>query len=249
MFCQRYKESLSEAAVTLPAGELEPGDAAVPALSAELRAHLADCPACRAQFDAQRALMGAIDRGIQVSLAAEPSPEFAARVRRRLEEERLPSQPWFSGWVPAAAGALAVLALVAVWLARREPVGLGTNDSARNVQSQPNAVNNAGVPPESYTAQSLPPQSIGKSATTRGAVPAPQDVRPAVAKAEPEVLVPPGQREAILRLYAALQSGRTNAASLLAEAGSLQPAELKIPPLEVARLDLEPQSPEATRNR
>jgi len=56
---------------------------------------------------------------------------------------------------------------------------------------------------------------------------------------EAEVLVPPGQQEAILQLYEAVWSGRADAASLLAERGSLELVALKIAPLEVAALDLD----------
>jgi hypothetical protein len=237
MACERYKVSLADAAL----GELE----RVP--EAELRAHLENCAACRTAFDAERRLVAAIDWGVAASVAAEPSPELAARVRQRIEAVRVPARPWFAGswigrWVPAAAGALVVLALVTMWLARREPARPGKPESAKNVPSQHHSQSGAGVPGESVTPRVLPVQPVGSAAGSRR----PHIVRKVVLKAaEAEVLVPPGQREAILRLYEAVRSGRADAASLLAERGSLEPVALKIAPLEVAALGLDSKPLEA----
>ena len=51
MNCERYKASLTDAAL----GALEP------ARDAELRAHLADCAACRAALEKEQRLAMAID--------------------------------------------------------------------------------------------------------------------------------------------------------------------------------------------
>ena len=238
MACERYKVSLADAAL----GELEP------APEAELRAHLENCAACRAAFDAERRLVAAIDWGVAASVAAEPSPELAARVRQRIEAVRVPARPWFAGswigrWVPAAAGALVVLALVTMWLARREPARPGTPESAKNVPSQHHSQSGARVPDESVTPRVRP---VGSAAGSRR----PHIVRKVVLKAaEAEVLVPPGQREAILQLYEAVRSRRADAASLLAKRGSLEPVALKIAPLEVAALDLDSKPLEAASDR
>ncbi len=126
MDCKQYKENLAAAAL----GALEPRR------EAEFAAHLAGCAACRAALDDERRLLDAVDRGVAASVAAEPSAEFAARVRRRLDQEPQPTHSWFGGWVPATAGALAVLALVALWLARRPPVLPGTAEPPRTAAGQ-----------------------------------------------------------------------------------------------------------------
>jgi len=62
----------------------------------------------------------ALDRAIQAALNVDPSPEFLARVRARVAEER-PARPWTVTFIPVAAAAatLAVLAFFAVNTSRR----------------------------------------------------------------------------------------------------------------------------------
>ena len=67
--------------------------------------------------------------------------------------------------------------------------------------------------------------------------------------AEPEVLVPPGEQAAVLRLYQAVKERRVDAASLLTPPAPLEPAPLKIPPLEVASLEVESRALEPERKR
>ncbi len=227
MDCERYKGNLSAAAL----GEPEPRH------EAEFAAHLAVCAACRAALDDEQGLLEAIDRGVAASVAAEPTAEFAARLRRRLDQERLPTRSWFAGWVPVAAGALAILALVALWLARRPPILPGTEPprTAGRQQGPPSEEPaRAGKTPRG--GRSAPP--FEQAATPGGKGSAFRGKRAAAARmAVPEVLVPPGQREAVLQFYNAVGSGRVDSASLLAPPPPLEPAKLKIVPLEVAKLD------------
>ena len=115
MACERNKKDLMAAALGgVPANR-----------RAELNAHLAECAACRAEFERQRELLAAIDRGVAASVAAEPSADLAARIREHLGEQPAPATSWLSGWIPAAAGAMAVFVFVAVWLARRPHIAPG----------------------------------------------------------------------------------------------------------------------------
>ena len=54
-----------------------------------------------------------LDQEIALLLAVDPSPEFLARIRARVDAEPQP-RPWWTGWVPvsAAVGATALLVLV-----------------------------------------------------------------------------------------------------------------------------------------
>jgi len=192
---------------------------------AEFAAHLAVCAGCRAALERERRLLAAIDIAIAASVAAEPSPEFAARVRQRLEQEGLLAPLWFSSWVPAAAVAFVLVAVVVAWLAWRRPVVPGTREPASAAE---------------VVSRARPSGPTEQSATPRGATPARGHLKQVVAQvAEPEVLVPPGQHEAVLQLYAALRSGRVDPASLVAPSAPLEPAELKIAPLEVIKLEEE----------
>ncbi len=227
MDCERYRKNLTDIAL----GAMESRR------QAEFAAHLAVCAGCHAALERERRLLAAIDIGIAASVAAEPSPEFAARVRQRLEQKSLSARSRFSTWVPATAVALVVLGVVAVWLARRRPVVPGTPEPPAVASQQRPTVT---APAAEAASRARPSRPTEQAATPRGATPARGHLKQVVAQvAEPEVLVPPGQHEAVLQLYAALRSGRVDPASLVAPSAPLEPAELKIAPLEVPKLEEE----------
>jgi anti-sigma factor RsiW len=221
MGCKAYQEILTDAAL----GALEPSR------EAGLAAHLGGCEKCRGALENERRLFAAIDHGIEESVAAEPSPEFLARVRRRLEEERLPMRLWFSGWVPIAVGALAALALV-VWAARRPPAGPVATETAQTVPSQhPLATEgNRATEKVGVELESLLGGHAIRQLTTRAT--------------DPKALAPPGEQAAVLRLYEALQKRRIDTASLLASPVPSEPSSLEFAPLEVASLEIRPMPPE-----
>jgi len=217
MGCRRFSEKLAEAA-------LEPGAVR----DAALAAHLTACAACRQEFEARRRLAQAVDIGLKAAVSESPSPAFAAGVRARLAEESAPRASWFSGWVPLTAGALAVVVLMAAWYARREgPRSL--SDSPQNLTG--NVVQQSGNQPVGASITPLPP-SIPERSSHLPRRNTPTLVRVAVPR-EPGVIVPPGQRDAVLRFYAAVMSRRVDASWALEEMKPLEVAELKIPPLEV----------------
>ncbi|HWQ03294.1 MAG TPA: hypothetical protein VNL38_02335, partial [Candidatus Nitrosotenuis sp.] len=74
MSCAEYKDRLLDFAL----------DAARE--DAALLAHLKSCAACREELEAQRRIASAMDRALAEEVAAEPSPEFPARVRRQIED-------------------------------------------------------------------------------------------------------------------------------------------------------------------
>lgn len=220
MACQRYQESL----IDLALGALEG------AREKELRTHLENCAACREQFVEQQHLAAAIDRGIAASVSAEPSPEFTARIRQRIAAEPGPVASWWEGfrpgWLPIAAGALAILVL-AIWFMRRAPSPLQPIPSPEVAHSQPPSIQvPEALPPDRHTAGGRAHPRVAPH--DAGTVP---PRRP-----EPEIIVPAGQERAVLQLYAAIRSGRADAASLIAAPASLEIPELKIAPLEVKPL-------------
>lgn len=224
MDCRRFSEKLVDAA-------LEPGDVR----DAGLAAHLEACADCQREFAAQRRLAQAIDRGLAAAVSAEPSPAFAAGVRARLAEESAPRASWFSGWVPVAAGALAVLVLIVTWFARREgpePVPGAQRDMASLTVQPPMGTTTKGNVAAMDPAQ--PPRKLRPLPTNRMAAPRTARHR------EPEVIVPTGQREAVLRFYAAVISGRTDASWALEEMKPLEVTRLKIPPLEPVAVESDP---------
>lgn len=222
MICERFKTRLA--------------DFALGADDSEFRAHLDGCASCRAELDAQRALLASIDRGVASLVKEEPSGNFAAHVRRRIAESAAAPRPWFAGWLPVTAAALALLVLVTFWMIRRE------NAPPERVSEAPPAQKSR-PPREPQLAEKAPlvpaPPRAGGPRTIR-----PPREPQSAANREPKVLVPRGEMAAVLRLFNANWSGKADGASLTAQvppmSEHLKPltiAELKIPALEVVPLE------------
>jgi hypothetical protein len=79
-----------------------------------------------------------LDREIESLLAAEPSPEFLARVRARVAKEPTPNR-WRASWMLAVAGAVAVAVVIVALIAwpSRELAPAGPTGPALQVQRQP----------------------------------------------------------------------------------------------------------------
>lgn len=237
MACTEYQENLIEAA-------LDPQSDA--AHQTEFVRHVERCPACRAELERQRALYSQIEDGVEALVNVAVPASIAARVRQEISARPSRAFAWANwGWLTAAAVAAAALCVALLYRAPFTP------QTPRAVQT----VNHPAplVPPAPVTQGT---QSLVKSAS-----PAPS-VRPAHAPSvasvrapalEPplteaavntsigpphvQVIVPAGQREAVLRLASALQTGNVDVASILARPPqSLQPAELQIAPLEIKPL-------------
>jgi hypothetical protein len=226
MACERFRDALADVA----AGEPAP---------ASLEAHLASCEGCRAALHVLRQALAVADAEMAGLAATEPSPDLAARIRRAVVEsgaagpafEAWPSPAWRFGWLwPAVAAGAALLVALAVGLER----GTAPAPEPRvAVDDRPSPI------PSPRPADSAPPQVVPRDVARVGPE-APRAER-AVAPAEPEVLVPPGEREALLRLVALVHRERM-APPGLAAAGQLsadlaEPAPIDIPPLEIVPLD------------
>jgi predicted anti-sigma-YlaC factor YlaD len=229
MGCERHEEDLIALAF----------DALEAPRKRELRSHLDVCASCRVRFDEQQRLAETIDRGVAASVSASPSPEFLGRVREHIAAEPAPRAPWWQiarpAWVPIAAGALATLALV-VWFTQKAP------DSHHGPVSVDILTAGKTTPPEVRPGLSGPsdaahvqrPSDLGTSKSAQ-AVSVRTGVRP-LHRTDPPVIVPPGQREAVLQLYAAIWSGKTDGTPLTAPFAELDVPELKIAPLVVPLL-------------
>ncbi len=232
MGCERYKSWLSDAAL----------GALAPAREAEWRAHVEQCAACRAELERERMLLAALERGLEESLSAEPSPEFAARVRMRVVEEAARPRAWFSGWIPAGAAALAVLVIVAVWLVHRQPSEQQRVERREVTESRPPS-GSLGPAPLGQPPQAVIPKAPGEPLRSKPIGTASERIGhgPAVL----EVLVAEEEQAGILWLYNTVRSRRVDASAWPAEPlNDVRPAELKIAPLEVAKLDIESKPPE-----
>jgi hypothetical protein len=229
MGCERHEEEL----IALAFGALDAPR------EKELRAHLEVCVSCRAAFDEQQRLVDAIDQGVAASVSASPAPDFLARVRQRIAAEPAPRASWWQiarpAWVPIAAGALATVAVV-VWFAQRGPDSHhGPADAGILTASRTSPpVERPRLSGASGAADLRRPSALGSSRTAQAA-PVRAGVRP-LHRTDPPVIVPPGQREAVLQLYAAIWSGKTDGTPLAAPPAVRDVPELKIAPLVVPAL-------------
>ena len=214
------------------------------AREAELRAHVAECAACREAFDHAKSISAALDSGLNSLVAGAPSASFESRLRTRLAAEPAPariSQFW-AAWVPATAAAFALASalLIAVHVSsvrnRPAPAISPTSQASAN-PSAPDRPSAASASVSSTVAMARP----SLQATSR------RITRPT----RPEVLVEPGQLEAALQFADAIRTGSVNASQLVVIneelSKPLEIKELQIPPLEDPRVNSN-QSPKSAED-
>jgi len=219
MPCKHYKDALIEAA----ASGAEP--------HAELRAHLAECADCRATFEQEQALFSAIEAGLHVTANSEMPGSLLPRVRERLDEEIAPQRRLFQPWIFAAASvglALAIFLFVRPHpstpdsQAKQTPQILGSETPVKNARPQisgpatqivPSNVNNS--------------QRRGRSTLLR-----------TVASSQPEVLVPPDEREALARIVVVLGERREVARALVRPAPQRKDEAAGLEPLQINGLEI-----------
>jgi hypothetical protein len=227
MSCERYRAELTDAAAGQP-------------LSAATSAHVEACPSCRAELAALRRALALADRALDEIAGAEPSPALRVRIRRAAAEVSEP-RAWRWAWGAAAAVLAAALGLGGAWRAgwletRRLP--------ALSAIAPPGPSPARPVPVERLptTSRAAPPDpglAAGQASTRLEAQRATPAARSGVVA--PEVLVPPGQQEALLRFVALVHAGRTAppAFAMTGEpsADLAEPAPLEIEPIEIVPLD------------
>jgi hypothetical protein len=186
MPCQHYKDALIEAA----ASGAEP--------QGELCAHLAGCADCRAAFEQEQSLFTSIDAGLYVAANAEVPASLLPGVHARLDETVATQRRRFQPWIFAAASV--VLAFAIFLLARPHP---SRPDSQAKQSPQ---IQVSELPMTNTDHQSSGPDmqivsSNMNSSQTRGH----STLLRSVAASQPEVLVPPDEREALARFIVVLQ--------------------------------------------
>ena len=209
----------------------------------------------------------ALDREIEHLLAVDPSPEFLAKVRARLDAEPAPAA-WRFRWRPVAAGATAVAVLVlAVVVSRPTPsltdasVEPATVARADDI-TLPSVVTPTGAPDVVVTAAPSPPPvaeptSAPEPAVPVEPVPTPGDVAvtpmptpppPASAVSPPgpprfsRVVISEAEAAALRRLFAQVRAQQVilsaPAPPLGPIASLVPPQELVIPPIAIEPLTL-----------
>jgi hypothetical protein len=188
-----------------------------------------------------------MDRGLASLVAGEPAGDFAAHVRQRIAQAGVTTRPWFAGWMPVTAVALAFVVLVGVLTISRQP---RPPQSAQQTPPEP-------IAPAEKPREIAPPDTT-RAATVPSVTVGPRTPRPpqSAANREPEVLVPRGEMAAVMRLFNANWEGKADGASLTAAAiptteilKPLTTAELKISPLEIVPLAEEGKPKGSSENR
>jgi hypothetical protein len=173
-----------------------------------------------------------MEQGLRERVNEELPLGFAARVRARMNEQAAPRRRWILSWVPAWGAVAAAAALAAGLLivhTLRHDAGRQENPAipvAHNVAPH--------VPGE------LPPLNLAKTPSKK-AVGQGSRIHTGIAKvapAQPEVLLPAGQKRAMARLVEGLRSGEVQGDLFLAENRELQ--SVQIAPLEIGVVELKP---------
>jgi hypothetical protein len=218
MPCEHYKNALIEAA----ANGAEP--------QGELRAHLNVCLDCRAAFEQEQSLFASIDTGLHVTANPEVPPSLLPRVRARLDEDVATPRRWLQPLMFAIASA--ALAFALFLLAR--PHVASPNGQARQTPQIP-----VSEPPttNARNRNSDPATQIGSSNAKSQARVHLTLLRPA-ASGQPEVLVPPDEREALARFIVVLQERREVALALVTLAPQTKDEPASLEPLQIKGLEI-----------
>jgi hypothetical protein len=226
MDCNRFQKELMDAAL----------EALDPRREAALKAHLAVCSACRADFEGTERLIRHMDQALQRRLEAEPSPAFAAGVLDRIAREHTTRRAWVAGWVPVAAVALAITVVVTVRFGSRR-TAVRDREAAVNGSRTAAGTKQSLEAPLAATAAPVGVRERRARSTHR---PDRRAARYRRGPNEPQVLVDKDQWQAVLQLYNDVWSGRVTSAVLpVKQDGDITPKPIEIRPLEIPELRAE----------
>ncbi len=230
MSCGRYQKTLAG----LAAGEPP---------SAALAAHLAACAACRAELASLRDGLALADATLREIVAHQPSPLLAARIARAVAGDGSRGEvarpgPWLWAWTAVATALLLLVGLAWQWGWRTSPPSIRSSASAAPIVAPvPTLVAAAAIP-----SQSAAPESEGRPTqqpAARRQGPRGRTPGDTSSPAEPMVLVPAADAEALAEFAAELRQRTVDPGSLLIadplrELPSSKP--IRIEPLELAPL-------------
>lgn len=204
-------------------------------LPTKVGAHLKNCRDCAAELERLKAAQALMDRAIEAELAIDVSAEFSARIRERVSEMATSRSPALQR--AAAAAAVVIVVAVSVVVVRFAGSPTSTEPDSAQVQQA------LEVTPSHA---SLEPISPAVERTDAHESPPPEVVR----TPEPDVLVLPGQKAAILGFRGRLSQGRIAALSLqgtqtepledLVEPSGLPISAVELRPLRLSGIELTP---------
>lgn len=197
----------------------------------ELRAHLRECPSCRAVFESERSLLTAIDAGLRVATHVEVPASLLPRVRARIAE--LPARDLEPTRLRAIVLAIAAAAVLLV--------SLNTLRHRQQTQSTPHSpgpVAASSSANRTLTTSVQPaPAEIGKKSFAH---PGPTQRPPILGQHSAEILVAADQ-EVLLAQYATQLSHRRSAGAVFdVQSASPESQPLEIALIQIAELDVKP---------
>ncbi len=217
MPCKHHKNALIEAAAS---GSHPQG---------ELRAHLDVCLDCRAAFEREQSLFASINTGLHVTANADVPASLLPRVRARLDEEIAPQRRWIQPMIFAAASV--ALAFVIFVFARPHHPSPGRQ--AKETPQLP-------VSETPVTDDRHPNSGSGSQIVSFNRTRVHSTLLRPVASSQPEVLVPPDEREAFSRFVAVLDERREVALALVTPAPLTKDESPSLEPLQINGLEIKP---------
>ena len=223
MPCKDYREALIEAAAS---GSRPQSD---------LRAHLNACASCRAVFEQEQALFASIDAGLHVAANADVPGSLLPRVRVRLDEATAPRLRWVRRLVFACGGvafAFMIFLMARPHRAAREELAKQGPVTVPASMPPAKSVNREETSSEGTQIAAIP---VNRSHTLRDSTSS-----PSAASSNPEVLVPPDEREAFARLVGVLNERSDLGASLLAKVPEKEDGLAAVDPLQIPDIEIKP---------
>jgi hypothetical protein len=171
-----------------------------------------------------------VDRELKAALSVSPSPDFEARVLRRVEADR-PSH-WRADYGWLAAAATVVIAAGVFYALNRTSPAVAPPPPAQVVEQAPRTVMpQADAPVHNNASEPSRVATVRASQST---------ARIASRSAEPEVIVPVNQMEAVRRLVRAVNEGLIQLPAEPVRGPMPPPATLDVAPLVVDPIAISP---------
>jgi hypothetical protein len=222
MLCEHHKDALIETAAT--------GSAP----SGELRAHLAECDSCRAAFDEEQSLFGAIDSSLHAAANAEVPPSLLPRVRASLDEVAVANPRWSSSWFALTGAAMAAVVLFFAISTRQNNLSTSPINSGANHPSVSAIVPSTGSPLSAGSSEKAGSVLQRKVFAAKNSV-LPREL--VSQESTPEILVPRDQ-ELLVAGYVQQWNSHKHSPLVARDVDESSVAPLEVAPIQITELDV-----------
>ena len=215
MFCEPYREAVSEAALR---------DDQLPA---EVQAHLASCASCRESFREEKALFALMDTEVRTRANPEVPASLLPRVRQEIAASPA-GRTWRVSVLTYVASGLAIGAIALSFAVRTRVPSVKPESLAGGVSSlaanEPSTARKQREPGQVFVATS---KQNSKAAVV-------------VLKAEPEVLVSAEEELGLQRYAASLRNSKAEAPIVIKSNAGAEIEPLQIASVDVKQLSIDP---------